>query len=355
MQKTKPALDIPGTLLPESPHERATEVYIINKLFDHQPLTQKEAMQVMLGIAQGRYNDAQIAALISVFIMRSIELNEVIGFRNALLDLAIPIDLTDFNPIDIVGTGGDGKNTFNISTCSCFVVAGAGYKVAKHGNYGATSVSGASNVLEYFGTKFTTDIDILKKAIDQSGVAYLHAPLYNPAMKNVAAVRKNLGMRTFFNVLGPLINPLQPNYQCLGVYSLKMMRLYNYIYQKMGVRYTIVHSLDGYDEVSLTAPFKIANMDGEKIYEPAELGFAPIAQQALHGGATIAEAAKLFWNILDNKATDAQRNVVTTNAAFAIQTLCPNKPIDTCIAEAWLAIENGNAKRAFEKFISIYS
>lgn len=328
---------------------------ILNKLFEHQSLTRSEATEVMTNIAAGKYNEAQISAFVSVFIMRSIELNEIIGFRDALLDMAIEADLSEFDPIDIVGTGGDGKNTFNISTASCFAVAGAGYKVAKHGNYGATSVSGASNVLEHYGAKFTTDMDVVKKAIDQSGFAYLHAPLCNPAMKNVAGVRKNLGVRTFFNVLGPLISPVRPNYQCLGVYDLKMMRLYNYIYQSLGINYTIVHSLDGYDEISLTSTCKVSNNKGENVYSPEDLGFRQIAQKELWGGETVADASKIFLNVLNNKATDAQRNAVVINSAFTIQTICPEKTIDECKSEALQSLEIGKAKKAFEKFIEIYS
>lgn len=328
---------------------------ILNKLFEHQSLTRSEATEVMTNIAAGKYNEAQISAFVSVFIMRSIELNEIIGFRDALLDMAIEADLSEFDPIDIVGTGGDGKNTFNISTASCFAVAGAGYKVAKHGNYGATSVSGASNVLEHYGAKFTTDMDVVKKAIDQSGFAYLHAPLCNPAMKNVAGVRKNLGVRTFFNVLGPLISPVRPNYQCLGVYDLKMMRLYNYIYQSLGINYTIVHSLDGYDEISLTSTCKVSNNKGENVYSPEDLGFRQIAQKELWGGETVADASKIFLNVLNNKATDAQRNAVVINSAFTIQTICPEKTIDECKSEALQSLERGKAKKVFEKFIEIYS
>ena len=293
---------------------------ILNQLFNHQSLSRAEAAEVMTNIAAGKYNDSQIAAFISVYLMRSIELEEVIGFRDALLQLAIPMDLSEFDALDIVGTGGDGKNTFNISTCSCFAVAGAGYKVAKHGNYGATSVSGSSNVLEYYGAKFTTDINIIKRSLDDSGFAYLHAPICNPAMKNVAPVRKGLGVRTFFNVLGPLISPVRPQYQCLGVYSLKMMRLYNYIYQNLGCEYSIVHSLDGYDEISLTDTCKVVNNNGEFVYTPEQLGFKTLKQEELWGGSTIDEAAQIFMNVLDNKATDAQRDAVVINSAFAIQT-----------------------------------
>jgi len=327
---------------------------ILNQLFNHQSLTKQEAAEVMKNIAAGKYNDAQIAAFVSVFLMRSIELDEVIGFRDALLELAIPMDLSEFDALDIVGTGGDGKNTFNISTCSCFAVAGAGYKVAKHGNYGATSVSGSSNVLEYYGAKFTTDIDVIKHSLEDSGFAYLHAPLCNPAMKNVAPVRKGLGVRTFFNVLGPLISPVRPQYQCLGVYNLKMMRLYNYIYQNLGFEYSIVHSLDGYDEISLTDTCKVMNNNGEFIYTPEQLGFKTLKQEELWGGNTVDDAAHIFMNVLDNKATEAQKNAVIINSAFAIQTRSSYKPLEQCKAEAAESLAGGYAKKAFVKFVEIY-
>jgi anthranilate phosphoribosyltransferase len=328
---------------------------ILNRLFDHQSLTREEATEVMTNMANGKYNESQIAAFISVYLMRSIELDEVIGFRDALLSMAVPVNLSDYNIIDIVGTGGDGKNTFNISTAACFVLAGAGYQVAKHGNYGATSVSGSSNVLEYFGAKFTADQDVLKKSIDQSNFAYLHAPIFNPAMKHVAPVRKNLGVRTFFNVLGPLINPAQPKFQCLGVYNLKMMRLYNYIYQNLGIQYSIVHSLDGYDEISLTDRVKITTNEGEFVYSPEDLGYKKIEQKALWGGATVEEAAGVFMNVLDNKATEAQRDAVVINAAIAIRTRCPLKTIEECKAEAIGALLSGSAKNAFLGFLKVYS
>ena len=327
---------------------------ILNQLFNHQSLTREQAAEVMTNIAAGKYNDSQIAAFISVYLMRSIELDEVIGFRNALLELAVPMDLSEFDALDIVGTGGDGKNTFNISTCSCFVVAGAGYKVAKHGNYGATSVSGSSNVLEYFGAKFTTDINTVKRSLDEAGFAYLHAPFCNPAMKNVAPVRKNLGVRTFFNILGPLISPARPHYQILGVYSLKMMRLYNYIYQNMGVQYSIVHSLDGYDEISLTDNCKIMTNAGEFVYSPEKLGFSILKQEQLSGGDSVAEAAQIFMNVLENKATDAQRNAVIINSAIAIQTRNPQLSLEQSKAQAVESIVSASAKTAFKKFVEIY-
>lgn len=329
--------------------------HILNRLIEHQTLTREEASEVLTNIGLGKYDDSQIAAFVTVYLMRSIELEELIGFRNALLSMAIPIDLSEFKPIDIVGTGGDGKNTFNISTCSCFVLAGAGYKVAKHGNYGATSISGSSNVLEYYGAKFTTDVDIVKRSLEQSGFTYLHAPFCNPAMKNVASVRKNIGVRTFFNVLGPLISPLKPTYQCLGVYNLKMLRLYNLINQKIGSQYSLVHSLDGYDEISLTDTVKIVNNRGEFIYTPEQMGFDRIKQEELYAGNSVKDAADIFMQIMDNKATTAQMNTVLINAAISIQTFDFDKPLETCINEARESIESGRAKKAFKKFIEIYN
>ncbi len=329
--------------------------HILTRLFDHESLGQKEAEEVLTNIAEAKYNNEQIASFITVYLMRPITLEELMGFRNALLNKALRVDLNEFDPIDIVGTGGDGKNTFNISTLCCFVLAGAGYKVAKHGNYGATSVSGASNVLEHFGTKFSTDQSLIRKSIDETGFTFLHAPLFNPAMKNVAPVRKALGVRTFFNVLGPLTNPSQPKYQMLGVYSLRMLRLYNYINQQMGTRYTLVHNLDGYDEVSLTADAKIISNTKEYIISPQEMGFGSLQDDQLSGGDTVANAADIFARVLNNTATEAQKSVVIANAAFAIQTICPDYSLDECKAIALESVDSGNAKRVFEQYLHLNS
>lgn len=326
---------------------------ILYRLFEHQYLDREEARQILQHIAEGRYNDAQIASLITVFLMRNISVEELTGFREALLDMRVPIDLSAYAPIDIVGTGGDGKNTFNISTTSCFVVAGAGYPVVKHGNYGATSVSGASNVMEQHGVKFTADIDRLRRSMDHCGIAYLHAPLFNPALKAVAPVRKQLGVRTFFNMLGPLVNPVIPAYQLLGVYNLPLLRLYNYTYQESGTRFAVVHSLDGYDEISLTADFKVAMPEKEKLYSPEILGFSRCTEADLDGGTTPEEASRIFDAVLANTATTAQTDCVIANAAFAIQVICPEKKIETCIAEARGSLENGKALKTFGKFLEI--
>lgn len=328
---------------------------ILYKLFEHQYLDRKEAYQILQHIAQGKYNDAQIASLLTVFLMRSISVEELSGFRDALLEMRLPIDLKGIKVIDIVGTGGDGKNTFNISTCASFVVAAAGYPVVKHGNYGATSVSGASNVIEEHGVKFTNDNTQIIRSLESCGIAYLHAPLFNPAMKAVAPVRKALGVRTFFNLLGPLVNPAMPAYQLLGVYSLPMQRLYTYAYQANDTQFAVVHSLDGYDEISLTSPFKVSTSANEKIYTPEELGFFTCQQEELHGGETLAEAKALFDNVLSNKATAAQQQVVIANAGFAIHTICPEKSLEDCIAEAHESLETGKALTTFKQFVSLNS
>jgi len=326
---------------------------ILYRLFENQYLGRDEACTILQNIAKGMYSDTQVASLITVFLMRSISVEELTGFREALLEMRIPVDLAEFRPIDIVGTGGDGKNTFNISTTSCFVVAGAGYNVVKHGNYGATSVSGASNVMEQHGVKFTNSVDKLRNSIDACHITYLHAPLFNPALKAVAPVRKSLGVRSFFNMLGPLVNPAMPAYQLLGVYNLPLLRLYSYTYQESGTRFAVVHSLDGYDEISLTSEFKVVMADKEKVYSPEMLGFGRAVETDLDGGATVSDAADIFDNVLNNRATMAQKNCVIANSAFAIQVICPEKTIGDCMAEARESLESGKALLTFKKFLSL--
>ena len=327
---------------------------ILNRLFEHQYLSREEAKQVLTNLAEGKYNESQMAAFITVYFMRNVSVDEILGFREALLEMRVNVDeLNDYNPIDIVGTGGDGKNTFNISTAAGFVTAGAGYKVVKHGNVGATSISGASNVMEEHGVKFTTDISVLKKSLDESNFAYLHAPFFSPALKAVAPIRKSLAVRTFFNILGPIVNPLIPKRQVLGVYDLKMARLYNYIYQESGNDFSIVHSLDGYDEISLTDTFKIINRFGESIHQPEGLGFRRANPQELLGGSTVKEAAQIFDNVLNNTGTESQKDVVIINAAVAIQTINLQLSISDCLGIARESLESGKAKTALKKFLEI--
>lgn len=328
---------------------------ILYKMFEHKSLTREESREVLLNIADGKYNDAQLSAFMTVFLMRSITLDELTGFRDALLERRRPVDFGDVKTIDIVGTGGDGKNTFNISTATCFVVAGSGRKVVKHGNYGASSISGASNVLEHHGIKFSADTDKLRKSLDECGVAYLHAPFFSPALKTVGPVRKAIGVRNFFNMLGPLVNPMIPRHQLLGVYNLKLMRLYNYIAQNEGINCTIVHSLDGYDEISLTAPFKVAGPDGEQLFTAESLGLTRARQDELSGGTSVEEAAAIFDNVLDGQASPAQLDCVIANAAFAIHTLEPQTSIMDAIDQARESIRSGKAADAFRKFVELNS
>lgn len=326
---------------------------ILNRLFHHEELTTEEARALLLDISTGRYADAQIAALLAAFQMRGITVDELVGFRQALMETRVPVDFAPYHPIDIVGTGGDGKNTFNISTCACFVVAGAGYKVAKHGNYGATSVSGASNVIEEHGVRFTSDADRLRRSMELCNVAYLHAQLFSPAMKSVGAVRRALGVRTLFNLLGPLVNPCQPAYQLLGVADLAQMRLYTQVFYRLGVDFAVVNSLDSYDEISLTDEFKVMTRHYERIYRPQDLGFEAACPQDLFGGTSKADAARIFDDVLTRRATRAQRQCVIVNAGFAIQIMEPAKEIEECIALARESLDSGRALQMFRKFLEI--
>ena len=328
---------------------------ILYKLFEHRYLGRTEARDILQNIVQGKYNDAQIASLITVFLMRNISVEELTGFRDALLEMRIPVDLSEYAPIDIVGTGGDGKNTFNISTAACFVVAGAGYPVVKHGNYGATSVSGASNVMEQHGVQITSDMSRLRKSMDMCNIAYLHAPLFNSAMKAVAPVRKALGVRTFFNMLGRLVNPALPKYQLLGVYNLPLLRLYNYVFQESDTRFAVVHGLDGYDEISLTGEFKVATSTTETIYTPESIGFNRYCEQDLDGGKSSDEAARIFDRVLQGEATPAQTDCVIANAAFAIRVIEPEKSLADCIALARESMESGRALKTLKMFVELNS
>ena len=328
---------------------------ILSRLFNHEELTSAEARQILLNITREMYPEAQIAALLTAFQMRGITVDELIGFREALMETRIPVDFNPYRPIDIVGTGGDGKNTFNISTCACFVVAGAGYKVAKHGNYGATSVSGASNVIEQHGIRFTNNADTLKRSMDRCNSADLHAQLFNPAMKFVGPVRKALGVRTLFNLLGPLVNPCRPAYQLLGVADLAQMRLYTNVFYKLGIDFAVVNSLDSYDEISLTDEFKVMTRHYERIYRPQALGFSAARPEELFGGSSKEDAARIFDNILHCRATPSQTQCVVVNAAFAIQVMEPEKEIEECIAIARESLESGKALNTLKTFIEINS
>ena len=326
---------------------------ILNSLFDHKTLSQSEAKEVLMNIGKGQYNMSSVAAFMSVYLMRAIAVEEMIGFREALLELCLPVTLDNKETIDIVGTGGDGKNTFNISTLACFVAAGAGIAVTKHGNYGVSSVSGSSNVLEKIGVKFTNDSALLNKQLNQAGICFMHAPLFHPAMKSVAPVRKELGVRTFFNLLGPLVNPSRPKYILLGTYSMDIMRLYHYLLQETNHVYFIVHSYDGYDEISLTGKFKLISTNEESVLEPSYLGMTTVKEKDLYGGNNIEDAADLFLKILNNEGTKEQKNVVVANAAMAIHCVKNNQPLSDFIDIAKESLESKNALSVYKKLINI--
>ena len=291
---------------------------ILNRLINQETISKQEAKNVLVNISQGVYNTSQIASFLTVYMMRSISVEELDGFREALLELCLPVNLSDFNTIDLCGTGGDGKDTFNISTLASFVTAGAGVKVAKHGNYGVSSSCGSSNVLEYLGIKFSSDEAFLQRSIDKAGICILHAPLFHPAMKNVAPIRKELGVKTFFNMLGPMVNPSFPQNQMVGVFNLELARMYGYLYQTTDKNYAILHDLAGYDEISLTDRTKMITNDEDKMIIPSDLGIGRIKQEDIYGGKTVKESAEIFMKVLKGEGTKAQINVVCANAGLAI-------------------------------------
>lgn len=325
---------------------------ILNRLINHESISSEEAKEVLVNISKGAYNQSQIASFLTVYMMRNITLHELKGFREALLELCIPVDLSDYNTIDLCGTGGDGKDTFNISTLASFVTAGAGIHVAKHGNYGVSSACGSSNVMEYLGVKFSNQPDFLKASIEKAGICILHAPLFHPAMKNVAPIRRELGVKTFFNMLGPMVNPAFPQNQMVGVFNLELLRLYAYLYQNTNTNYSIVHALDGYDEISLTGNTKIVTNREEQVLSPEDLGLETLEQNSIHGGNSIESAAKIFMDVISGQGTDAQNSVVCANAGLAIATVKGISHRDGCEL-AKESLQSGKANKSLETLIQL--
>jgi anthranilate phosphoribosyltransferase len=325
---------------------------ILNHLFEQKTFGKDESKEILTNISLGKYNNSQMAAFMAAYCMRNITVDELEGFRDGMLELCLKADLHEYELIDLCGTGGDGKDTFNISTLASFIVAGAGYKVSKHGNYGVSSGCGSSNVMEYLGYSFSNDTDHLKKSLDNAGICFLHAPLFHSAMKTVAPIRKELGVKTFFNMLGPLVNPARPKYQMVGVFSLELARLYAYLYQKSDTKYTIVHALEGYDEISLTCDFKTFSASGEHIHSIAELGFEKIDPGKIGGGSTVKDSADIFKAVLEGEGTTEQNNVVVCNAAVALQTIKPERSFADCFYEAEESLQSKKALNSFKKMLS---
>lgn len=326
---------------------------ILQYLFEHKTLSREAAKEVLVNIGRGLYNEHEVTAFMTVYLMRSITIEELQGFRDALLELCVKTELGEYETLDIVGTGGDGKNTFNISTLACFIVAGAGQKVAKHGNYGASSISGASNVMEQLGYQFSHDNGKLKRELEEANICFLHAPLFHPALKTVGPIRKNLAMRTFFNMLGPMANPANPAYQLVGVYNLEMARIYNYLLQSTGKSFTIIHSLDGYDEISLTSDTKVITKEGEKIMTPEQLGKRMVSPADISGGNTVEDAAKIFATILKGEGSWAQNAVVLANAAMALYCTGKYTTYNKAYSSAVESLESGAANNCLIKLISL--
>lgn len=325
---------------------------ILHELIDHQALRQETAREVLVELASGKYNPSQMTSFMTVYMMRPITVDELRGFRDAMLELCVPVNF-DAPVMDVCGTGGDGKNTFNISTLSSFVVAAAGQPVAKHGNYGVSSACGSSNVLEYFGYTFTNSIDTLRRSLDAANICFMHAPLFHPAMKNVAPIRKELGVKTFFNMLGPMVNPAFPSRQLVGVFSLELARQYGYLYQQTNKQFVILHALDGYDEVSLTGKFKVFSNTGEQLLEPADLGLPTLHASAIRGGDTVEASAAIFLQVLEGKGTEEQNAAVIANAAMALYAVAPHKGLPHAVDQARESLLSGKAYTSFKKLLEL--
>lgn len=326
---------------------------ILNHLFEYKTLTKDQAKQMLIGIGKGDYNTSQIASFLTVYMMRSIRVEELEGFRDAMLELCLSVDLSAYDAMDVCGTGGDGKDTFNISTLSAFVVAGAGQYVAKHGNHGVSSLTGSSTVMERLGYRFTNDVGELQRKMETANICFLHAPLFHPAMKNVGPIRKELGVKTFFNVLGPMVNPARPRKQLVGVYSLELARLYAYLYQQTDKQFMIIHTLDGYDEISLTGAFKVITNQAEQLLEPNQLGFDRLSQASLSGGQTAQDSAHIFMNVLNNEASPAQTNAVLANAAMALIAAGQTANREEAVSMARESLESKRALQCFKKLMSL--
>ena len=325
--------------------------HILNTLIEYQSLSKHDAKDILARLAQGEFNQSQMAAFLTVYLMRSITVDELEGFREAMLELCVPLSIPEYDAIDLCGTGGDGKDTFNISTTASFVVAGAGQKVAKHGNNGVSSVCGSSNLLSHFGYEFTNDADQLKRSLDEAGICFLHAPLFHPAMKNVAPVRRELGVKTFFNMLGPMVNPSFPEKQLVGVFSLELARLYAYLFQQTDQQFVILHSLDGYDEISLTGPFKMITNRGEQVLQPEDIGLSTHQPEALSGGNSVEDAAHIFLSILEDKGTPAQSEAVVANAGMALYCSGTASSPQQGIEQARTSLSSGRALETFRKLV----
>lgn len=325
---------------------------ILNRLINHEQLSKEEARTVLVNISEGQYNQSQIAAFLTVYMMRNVTLEELEGFRDALLDLCLAVDFSGYNTIDLCGTGGDGKNTFNISTLASFVTAGAGIHVTKHGNYGVSSVSGSSNVMEALSIKFSNEKDFLQRCLDRAGICILHAPLFHPAMKNVAPIRRELGVKTFFNMLGPMVNPAFPKNQLVGVFNLELARMYGYLYQKSEKNYAVLHAMDGYDEISLTGPVKVISKTSEMVLNAEDFGINQIEASEIMGGQTVTASAEIFMDVLNGKGTEAQNHVVCANAAMAISVV-EKCGIQKGFEKAKESLQSGKALKSLKKLQQI--
>ncbi len=311
-------------------------------------LCSSEAKALMLDVLGEAGNGSQLAALLALLRLRGVTADELEGFCQAVLELSTPVDLGGEEVVDVCGTGGDGKGSFNISTTVAFVLAGSGCRVAKHGNYAVSSTCGSSNVLEELGVPLLASRDALLRSLERAGVCFLHAPLFHPALKRAAPVRRELGFRTVFNMLGPLVSPASPTFQMAGVYDREALRLYGHVLRSRGISFVAFVSSDGHDEVTLTAPLSVVSRDGEAELVPGDFGLPQAQPSALAAGANTAESAAIVRRILEGRGTKAQEDVVCAGAGLALRHLRGKLPLQDYVEAARESIASGRALRALE-------
>lgn len=322
---------------------------LVEDILEGRRLSVEEGRSLMEEMLHDQFPLPRVAALVTCIRVRGVTVDLLDGFSQALLDAATPVDLRTDNLVDVCGTGGDGKDSFNISTTVAFILAGAGYKVAKHGNVAVSSSCGSSNVLEALGVPLTADTSRLQRSLEQSGVCFLHAPLFHPALRRFGPMRKELGFKTVFNALGPLVNPVRPSYQFAGVYNLELQRLYSTLLQRRGGRFAVVHSLDGYDEVSLTGVARVTTRQGTYELRPRDLGVSTLSPESIRGPGDAVAGAALITAILEGRGSSAHEDVTCANAAVAIHSFEGGGELSYCMERARESLRSGRALQALRR------
>jgi len=324
----------------------------LKKILRQEQLNINESEAFIHAIANDEFSEVELGGILTAIQMRGLTLDEFKGFRNALESYADRVSLYTNEAIDVCGTGGDGKDTFNISTTTAFILSAMGYKVIKHGNYGVSSICGSSNVLEYLGFNFTKDEQVLNQQLEKQNICFIHAPLFHPVLKKVAPVRKQLGVGTFFNAMGPLLNPIQPKFQLTGTYSLELAKIYQVLLRDKRQSFKVVYALDRYDELTLTADARVLGNNSDEILNANSFGVEVTSPENLKGG-SIEQSANMLRSILGGHASEELINVVASNTALGMSCFHPEKQYKILFEEAKAFISSGQAIKFHKQFNTV--